>query len=78
MTNNITSAEKLLDEVDYKTLNVLGILHNVTKGLQRIHTTFGRFGLFDLPREQLINRVNMFFQHYHVSTNLRKKLVVHC
>ncbi len=33
MTNDITSAEKLLDDVDYKTLNVLGILRNVTKGL---------------------------------------------
>jgi hypothetical protein len=30
--------------------------------------------MFDLPTEQLISRVNMFFQHYHVSTNLSKKL----
>ncbi len=74
MTNNIAPAKKLLDKVDYKTLNVLGILRNVTKGLRKIHTTFGGFGLFDLPTEQLISRVNMFFQHYHVSTNLSKKL----
>jgi hypothetical protein len=74
MTNDITPAEKLLDDVDYKTLNVLGILRNVTKGLQKIHTTFGGFGLFDLPTEQLISRVNIFFQHYHVLTNLSKKL----
>ncbi len=74
MTNNITPAKKLLDNVDYNTLNVLGILCNVTKGLRKIHTTFGGFGLFDLPTEQLISRVNMFFQHYHVSTNLSKKL----
>jgi hypothetical protein len=73
MTNDITPAEKLLDDVDYKTLNVLGILRNVTKGLQKIHTTFGRFGLFNLPTEQLISRVNMFFHHYHVLTNLSKK-----
>jgi hypothetical protein len=56
------------------TLNVLGILHNFTKGLRKIHTTFGGFGLFDLSTEQLISRVNMIFQHYHVSTNLSKKL----
>jgi hypothetical protein len=74
MTNNISPAKKLLDNVDHKTLNVLGILCNVTKGLRKIHTTFGGFGLFDLPTEQLISRVNMFFQHYHVSTNLSKKL----
>ncbi len=74
MTNNIPPAKKLLDNVDHKTLNVLGILHNVTKGLRKIHTTFGGFGLFDLPTEQLISRVNMFFQHYHVSMNLSKKL----
>ncbi len=74
MTNDIDPAAKLLDNVDYKTLNVLGILRNVTKGLRKIHTTFGGFGLFNLATEQLISRVNMFFQHYHVSTNLSKKL----
>jgi hypothetical protein len=74
MTNDINPAAKLLDNVDYKTLNVLGILHNVTKGLRKIHTTLGSFGLFNLATEQLISWVNMFFQHYHVSTNLSKKL----
>ncbi len=74
MTNNIPPAKKLLNNVDHKTLNVLRILRNVTKGLRKIHTTFGGFGLFDLPTEQLISRVNMFFQHYHVSMNLSKKL----
>ncbi len=74
MTNEIKPAATLLDKVDYKTLNVLGILQNVTKGLCKIHTTFGEFGLFNLATEQLISRVNMFFQHYHVSTNLSKEL----
>ncbi len=74
MTNDMKPAARLLDNVNYKTLNVLGILRNATKGLQKIHTTFGGFGLFDLSTEQLISRVNMFFQHYHVSTNLSKKL----
>jgi hypothetical protein len=74
MTNNINPAAKLLDNFNYKTLNVLGILRNVTKGLRKIHTTFSGFGLFDLSTEQLISRVNMFFQHYHVSRNLSKKL----
>jgi hypothetical protein len=74
MTNDINPAAKLLDNVDYKTLNVLGILPNITKGLRKIHTTFGGFRLFNLATEQLISRVNMFFWHYHVSTNLSKKL----
>jgi hypothetical protein len=74
MKNDITPAAKLLDNVDYKTLNVLGILHNITKGLRKIHATFGGFGLHDLATEQLINRVNMLFQHYHMSTNLSRKL----
>jgi hypothetical protein len=74
ITNYTEPAAKLLDDVDYRNLNVLCILHHVTKGLRKIHTTFGGFGMFDLSMEQLISRVNMFFQHYHVSTNLSKKL----
>ncbi len=74
MNNDIEQASTLLDDVDYRTLNVLGILRNVTKGLRKIHTTFGGFDLFDLGTEQLISRVNMFFQHYHILTNLSRKL----
>jgi hypothetical protein len=74
MTNNLESAGELLHTKDYKILNVLGILRNVTKGLRRIYTTFGGFGLFGLPTEQLISRVNMLMQHYHASKNLRRKL----
>jgi hypothetical protein len=43
MTNDIKPAAKLLDNANYKTLNVLGILHNITKGLMNIHTTFSGF-----------------------------------
>jgi hypothetical protein len=74
MNNNIEQASTLLDDVDYRTLNVLGILRNVTKGLRKIHTTFEGFSLFDLATEQIISRVNMFFQHYHLLTNLSRKL----
>jgi hypothetical protein len=74
MTNDMEAAEKLLNKTDYRTLNILGIFRNVTTGLQKLHTTFGGFGLFSLPTEQLISRVNMLFQHYHVSTNLSRKL----
>jgi hypothetical protein len=51
MNNNIEQASTLLDDVDYRTLNVLRILRNVIKGLCKIHTTFGGFGLFDLATE---------------------------
>jgi hypothetical protein len=74
MMNDLDPAEGLLDSVDYKTLNVLGVMNNVTRGLWKLHTTFGGFRLFDLPTEQLISRVNMLFQHYHALTNLSRKL----
>ena len=70
MTNVLEAADKLLHAEDYKLLNVLGVLQNVTKGLWQIHTTFGGFVLFSLPTEQLISGVNMLMQHYHASTNL--------
>ena len=74
MTNDLESANEFLHTEDYKILNVLGILRNVTKGLRQIHTTFGSFGLFSLPTEQLISRVNMLMQYYHASTHLERKL----
>jgi hypothetical protein len=74
MTNDMEVADKLLNETNYKTLNILGIFCNISTKLQKLHTTFGGFGLFSLPTEQLISQVNMLFQHYYVSTNLSRKL----
>jgi hypothetical protein len=74
MTNHMKPTSTLLDNMDNKTLDILVILRNVMKGVRRLHTTFGGFGMFNLPTEQLISCVNMFFQHCHVSTNLSKKL----
>ena len=50
MTNEIEPAARLLDNADYKTLNVLGIFQNPTKGLQKIHTIFGGFGFLTYQR----------------------------
>jgi hypothetical protein len=74
MTNDSEAAKQLLDDTDWNTLNILGVLLNITEELQRLNTTFGGFGLFSLPTKQLICQVNMLLQHYHVSTNLGKKL----
>jgi hypothetical protein len=74
MTNKMEVADKLLNKADYKMLNILGNFCNVLTGLQKLHTTFCRSRMFSLPTEQLISRVNMLFQHYHVSTNLSTKL----
>ncbi len=63
MNNDIEHASTLLDDVDYRTLNVLQILRNITKRLHKIHIAFGGFGLFNLVTEQLISRVNIFLQH---------------
>jgi hypothetical protein len=76
MTNDLEPAEDLLHAKDHKMLNVLGVLRNVTKGLQQLHTTFGSFGLLSLLTDQLISQVNMLMQHYHTSTNLGRKLDV--
>ncbi len=73
MTNNLELATKLLDIADYKMLKVLGVMQNVIKGLQKLHTTFRGCGLFGLPKERLISQVNLLFHHYHVSMNLSKK-----
>ena len=74
MTNDLEVTDNLLHKEDYRMLNVLGVVRSVTKGLRRLHTSFGGFGLFNLPVEQLICRVNMLMQHYHTSTNLSRKL----
>jgi hypothetical protein len=74
MTNNIEEAASVLNETNYKILNVLGVAHTVTKGLQKLHTTFEGFGLLSIPMEQLICRINMLLQHYYTSTNLSRKL----
>jgi hypothetical protein len=55
MTNDIEPAKELFHAEDYKTLNVLGVLRNVTKGLRWLHTTFGGCRLLSLPTEQLIS-----------------------
>ena len=74
MTNDLEVTDNLLHKEDYRMLNVLGVVRSVTKGRRCLHTSFGGFGLFNLPVEQLICRVNMLMQHYHTSTNLSRKL----
>jgi hypothetical protein len=74
MTNDLEASDNLLHKENYRMLNILGVVRSVTKGLRRLHTSFGGFGLFNLPVEQLIGRVNMLMQHYHTSTNLSRKL----
>jgi hypothetical protein len=54
MTNNLKVTDNLLHKEDYRMLNVLGVVCSVTKGLRRLHTSFGGFGLFNLSVEQLI------------------------
>ncbi len=58
MMNDLKAANSLLRNKDYRMLNVLGVARSVTKGLWRLHTTFGGFRLFNLPVEQLISSVN--------------------
>ncbi len=59
MTNDLKVAYSLLHDEEYKILNVLGVIRSITKGLRRLHTTFGGFSLFNLPIKQLICQVNI-------------------
>jgi hypothetical protein len=59
MTNDLEVVDNLLHDEDYRMLNVVGMVCSVTKDLRHLHTTFGGFGLFNLPAKQLICRVNM-------------------
>ena len=74
LTNDIEEADKLFSEVEGRTLNILGVVRTATKGLRRLHTTFGGFGLLDLATEQLIGRVNLLLQHYHTPSVMSRKL----
>jgi hypothetical protein len=72
MTNDIEAAASTPNETNYKILNVLGVACTVTKGLRMLHTSSGGFGLLSIPTEQLICRIKMLLQHYHMSTNLSR------
>jgi hypothetical protein len=74
MTNNLEATETIFDKADYDMMPLLGVVRTVTRELRKLHTTFDGFGLFHLPTEQLICRINMLLQHYHISTALSKKL----
>jgi hypothetical protein len=74
MTNDLGVTETIFDKADYETMPILGVARTVKRELRMLHTTFGGFGLFHLPTEQLICRINMLLQHYHKSTALSKKL----
>ncbi len=73
MTNNLEATETIFDKADYDMMPLLGVARKVKRELRKLHTTFGGFGLFHLPTEQLICRINMLLQHYHTSTALSKK-----
>jgi hypothetical protein len=74
MTNNLEATETIFDKADYETLPIHGVARTIKRELRKLYTTFGGFGLFHLPTEQLICRINNVLQHYHTSTALSKKL----
>jgi hypothetical protein len=74
MTNDLESTEMIFDKADYETMPILGVARTVKRELRKLHPTFRGFGLFHLPTEQLICRINTLLQHYHTSTSTSKKL----
>ncbi len=74
MTNDLEATETIFDKADNETMPILGVACTVKRDFRKLQTTFGGFGLFHLPTEQLICRINMLLQRYHTSTALSKKL----
>ena len=74
MTNDVEAAIDCFENLDYEMLNVLGVAKTVKAGWRRLHHTFGGFGLFNLPTEQLICRLNLLVQHYDTSSIVSRKL----
>jgi len=74
MTNDLEATEKIFDKADYEIMPILGVARTVNRELRKLHTTFGGFGLFHLPTEQLICKINVLLQHYHTSMALNKRL----
>jgi hypothetical protein len=72
MTNALEATETIINKSDYEILPNLGVARTVKRELRTLHTTFGGFGLFHLPTEQLICRISMLLQHYHTSTTPSK------
>ena len=76
LTNDLASAERCLQSAEYTLLPLLGVNRHIRRGWRTLHQTFGGIGLFDLPIEQLICRINLFQQHYGTPSSLGRKISV--
>jgi hypothetical protein len=65
MTNNLKASETIFDKANYDMMPLLGVARTVKRKFRKLYTTFGGFGLFYLPTERYICRINMLLQHYH-------------
>lgn len=74
LTNDLTSAQECLHDLEYKILPQLGVNRHIKTGWRRLHQTFGGIGLMDLTIEQFICRINIFTQHYGTPSSLGRKL----
>jgi hypothetical protein len=73
MTNDLEATETIFNKSNYKILSILGVACTVKRELRKLHTSVGGFGLLNLLTEQLICRINMLLQHYHIMTALSRK-----
>ena len=75
LTNDFEEAEEVLGNSDFEVLPLLGIARTINKKWRQIHSTFGGIGLFHFPTEQIVERLNIFLQHYHTSSALSRKRI---
>ena len=75
LTNSLHHAIICLDGTDFKMLSFLGVNRNIRKGWRRLPHLFGGIGLFSLPIEQHICRVNLFCQHFGSPSTIGQKLL---
>ena len=73
LTNDMEDIAEHFQNTYYTLLPSLGVVRSFRKQLRTIHQTFGGVGLWHMPTEQRIARLEMLIQHYQKDTTLGKK-----
>eukprot|EP00804_Cyclotella_cryptica_P024304 CCRYP_012569-RA/>CCRYP_012569-RA protein AED:0.31 eAED:0.31 QI:0/0/0/1/1/1/2/0/544 len=64
LPTTLSEATSLLDTYHRRMLPMLGVNCNIRKGWQTLHPGFLGVGLYDFTVEMVIEKLNLFFQHY--------------
>ena len=73
LTNDMEEIDELFEPSNYKLLPTLSVVRSIRKVLRTLPQTFGGVGLWHMPTEQLIARLNLLLQHYAMDSLLGDK-----